>query len=76
MAFTFENAKRLIAGMHREYLERVDGGETTDEAIENVMDGYNDPESVALLLWGSGVLFDVLTDCDFLHEVEQVVMFG
>jgi len=72
----YENAKKLIAGMHREYEERIESGESTDEALENVMDGYNDPESVALMLWGAGVLFDVLEDNDFLSEVENAIVFG
>ena len=76
MEFTFEDAKKLIAGMHREYEERIESGESTGEAIENVMDGYSDPESVALMLWGAGVLFDVLEDNDFLSEVENAIIYG
>ena len=76
MEFTFENAKKLIAGMHREYEERIESGEGTNEAIENVMDGYSDPESIVLMLWGTGVLFDVLQDDDFLSEVENAIIFG
>lgn len=76
MEFTFENAEKLIAGMHREYEERIESGEGTEEAIENVMDGYYDPEDIALMLWGSGILSDVLQDADFLNEVKDAIIFG